>query len=120
MENTFEMRCLSSILGVTLLNRLRNESIRNSLGVKSGINKGKTKWFGHVARPHPDGYVNTVFREDLTKKQPRGRLKKRRSDQFPEHLRLLIRTLRVSQDRGGWKRLTKMKGGARILRGLRR
>ena len=110
---------------MTLLDRLRNETIREKLGIKKTIvetiKARQLKWFGHVVRRHPDGYVNTVFREDFTKKRQPGRPKKRWSDQIREYLRLPLPTLeRVAQDREGWKRLTAMEGGARILRGLRR
>ena len=122
---TFEMRCLRCILGVTLFDRLRNDAIREQLGIQKNIvdmiRSRQLKWFGHVVRRHQNGYVNTVFREDFIKKRLPGRPKKRWSDQIRDHLKLPLQTLqRVAHDREGWKRLTGITGGARILRGLRR
>ena len=120
--NTFEMRCLRCMLRVSLLDRLRNDVIRERLGIKKSIvhivKSKRLKWFGHVVRRHPTGYVNTAYREDFTKKRLPGRPKKRWRDQIREDLKLPVRTAeRVAEDREGWKKLIG-ENGARILRGL--
>jgi len=82
------MCCICSILGA-LLNRLQNETIREGEKDHCRNNQGETtKWFGHVVRRHLDGYVNTVFREDFTKKRQPGCPKKRWGNQLREHLQL--------------------------------
>ena len=54
----FEMQCLRSILGVSRLNRIRNEEIRRITGSEKTtveIIKNKIlKWFGHVCRQKND------------------------------------------------------------------
>lgn len=122
--NTFEMRCLRCMLGVSLLNRIRNDEIRRRLGVKIPIvelvKQKRLRWFGHVVRRHRSGYVHRAYSQDFTKKRLPGRPKKRWRDQIREDLNLPIQTSeRVAKDRDAWKRLTAGNNGARILRGLR-
>ena len=74
------------MLGVTLLQRLQNETIRTRLGFKKSmidtIQMRQLKWFGNVVRRHPEAHINRVFNEDFMKKRPPGRPKKQWSDQF--------------------------------------
>ena len=54
---SFEMRCLRIILGVHLMDRVKNEEIRQRLNIPDTIceevSKRRMKWFGHVVRmPH--------------------------------------------------------------------
>ena len=112
------------MLGVSILNHIRNDGIRRMLGVKKPIieliKRKRLKWFGHVVRRHPTGYVNQSYIQDFTKKRLPGRPKKRWRDVIRADLNLPIGTLeRVAKDREAWKRLTDGdNGGARILRGL--
>ena len=50
----FEMQCLRSILGVSRLNRIRNEEIRRIIGSEKTITEvikdKRLKWFSHVCR----------------------------------------------------------------------
>jgi hypothetical protein len=51
--NAVEMRALSSMIGVKLSGRVRNEVIREECGVKEDvtkIEKNMLRWFGHVER----------------------------------------------------------------------
>uniref|UniRef100_A0A0N4Y8C1 Reverse transcriptase domain-containing protein n=1 Tax=Nippostrongylus brasiliensis TaxID=27835 RepID=A0A0N4Y8C1_NIPBR len=54
---TFQMKCLRRILGVTLRDRLRNEFVRKNCDEQSTIaqqiRKGRLRWFGHVCRMDP-------------------------------------------------------------------
>ncbi|EYB96255.1 hypothetical protein Y032_0152g2888 [Ancylostoma ceylanicum] len=51
---TFQMRCLRQILGISILSRIRNEHIRDSCGhqptVEEQIRIRRLRWFGHVCR----------------------------------------------------------------------
>ena len=55
--DTFEMRCLPVILGVSLMDKIRNEEIRQRLHLPTTIcdevSKRRLKWFGHVVRMPP-------------------------------------------------------------------
>ena len=54
MLHVFEMRCFRALLGLTLLDRVRNNTIKEQLGVKStiidAIRKRRLLWFGYVIR----------------------------------------------------------------------
>ena len=49
-----EMRALRSMCGVSIVDRVRNEVIRERCGMKEDvvtrIDKGMLRWFGHVER----------------------------------------------------------------------
>ena len=55
--DTFEMRCLRVILGVSLMDKIRDEEIRQRLHLPTTIcdevSKRRLKWFGHVVRMPP-------------------------------------------------------------------
>ena len=120
--NTFEMRCLRTLLGVTRWNRIRNEDIRNRLGVKETITetiqKKRLHWFGHVIRRNPNSYVNISYKNDFRNKRPQGRPPKRWTDQIKEDTSLpLLTAERNALQRGRWRGQSNMMC-ARIRRGL--
>lgn len=62
---TFHMRCLRTILGITLLHRWRNETIRQRCHqqktVEQIIRRSRLRWFGHVARMDPSRMPNRLL-----------------------------------------------------------
>ena len=52
--NVFEMKCQWSMTGVSWLDRVRNEVVRERTGVKSElaarVDMNVLRWFGHVER----------------------------------------------------------------------
>ena len=50
----FQMRCLRRILGITLLDRMRNNVIRerccNQPTIEEQIQQHRLRWFGHICR----------------------------------------------------------------------
>ena len=52
--NVFEMRCLRSMVGVSRIDRVRNQSVRNRSGVveklSNRVEKKVLGWFGHLER----------------------------------------------------------------------
>ena len=103
------MRCLRAILGVTLKDKLSNETIRQRL--KSGppitekIKKRRLRWFGHVTRRPPENYVSRVYRHDFANSRPRGRPAKRWIDQVRQDTGIPIATAELrAADRKGWRR----------------
>jgi hypothetical protein len=120
--NAFDMRCLRCLLGVSLLDHIRNDDIRKRLGIKKTIiniiKAKRLKWFGHVTRSNTAGYVYAAYRDDFKRKRLPGRPRKRWKDQIKDDLGLPLATAeRVAKDRENWRNLTGMTG-ARILRGL--
>ena len=72
----FEMRCLRSILGVTRLDRLRNDDIRERLGIRSNIldtiKERRLRWFGHVVRRPSESILGSAYAGDFAARRPRG------------------------------------------------
>jgi len=65
----FELRCFRALLGLTLLDRVRNDTIRERLGVSSTIvdvvRRRRLSWFGHVIRRGPDNPINIAYTDDF-------------------------------------------------------
>ena len=80
----FEMQCLRSILGVSRLNRIRNEEIRRITGSEKTIieviKDKRQKWFGHVCRKTNDSWVHQAYKQDFFHPRPRGKPPKRWAD----------------------------------------
>ena len=74
--SVFEIQCLRSILGVSRLNRIRNEEIRRITGSEKTIiemiKEKRLKWFGHVCRKETDSWVVQAYKQDFPHRRPRG------------------------------------------------
>ena len=104
----FEMQCLRSILGVSRLNRIRNEEIRRITGSEKTIiemiKEKRLKWFGHVCRKETDYWVLQAYKQDFLHRRPRGRPPKRWVDLIRKDTELPILTAeRNAQHRRGWR-----------------
>ena len=117
----FEMRCLRSILGTTLADRIRNTDIITRSGIRhtiiDHIKTRRLSWFGHVVRRPEDSYVYKAYKDDFTQARPKGRPPKRWSAQIREDTGLPLLTLeRRAPNRGRWR------GDVRLVnaRGLRK
>ena len=90
----FEMRCLRSILGVSLLDRMTNEDIKQQLLIKNNITqmitKRRLKWFGHVVRMPQDRLPLQVYKNDFPQPRKPGRPPSRWKDQIPKDTGLTI------------------------------
>ena len=121
---TFEMKCLRAIKGVSLIDKIRSQSIRESLNVKHNIievvKKRRLKWFGHVIRrPKETSYVSKAYYQSFEKKRPKGRPPKRWYEQIRGDTNLPIGTCqRIANDRSRWQQVVHNMGRARVLRGL--
>ena len=62
--NVIEMKCLRSICGVTVRDRIRNEEIRRRVGVQvdlSGrVERCELRWFEHVERMNKERIAKSV------------------------------------------------------------
>ena len=106
----FEMRCFRSLLGLTLMDRVRNVEIRNRLGITSTIvdiiRKRRLSWFGHVIRRDLDNPVKIAFKDDFTNPRPRRRPPKRWKDQLNVDTGSALAQLEeAAMDRLAWKAL---------------
>ena len=120
----FEMKFLRAIKGVSLIDRIRSQNIRESLNVKHNINevvkKRRLKWFGHVIRrPKMTSYVSKAYYQSFEKKSPKGLPPKRWYEQIRSGTNLPIGTCqRIANDRSRWQQVVHNVGRARVLRGL--
>ena len=64
-----EMRFLRKIKGVTLLDKVRNTAIRESLNIESllFLIKRFLRWFGHVSRMSQEWFPKQTFPDEMSK-----------------------------------------------------
>ena len=80
-----EMMFLRRVEGVSRLDRVRNEDVRRSLGQEAVVDMVKEKqrrWKVKMEEMNTDRLVKQVYEEEMTGKRPRGRPKKRWTDNF--------------------------------------
>ena len=67
MLNVFEMAALRKIAGVKLVDRIRNEIIREKLGqtrtIVHIIHERQTRWLGHILRMKDKGFQRSSCKE---------------------------------------------------------
>ena len=72
-----EMRCLRSMCGVTRWDRLRNEEVRERVGVpekmSNRVDRKVLKWFGHVERMGGERLTKRVYMSEVEGVRGRGR-----------------------------------------------
>lgn len=82
--NVFEMRCLRSMLGVTRMDRIRNEDIRERVGIRSELagraDQCALRWFGHMERMDEGRMTKQVMNSCMSGNRPRGRPRLRWKD----------------------------------------
>ena len=75
--NVFEMKCLRSMAGVSRLDRLRNEEVRERTGVRkelaSRVDGNVLRWFGHVERMDNERLLKRVLNAGVEGRNVRGR-----------------------------------------------
>ena len=107
---SFEMRCLRTILGVSRRDRIPNIKIREDLKITQTITQyikeKRVRWFGHIARRPSGNYVAEAFKGTFTSKRLKGRPPKRWTDQIREDTGLPIATAaKYAADRVRWRRI---------------
>ena len=75
--NVFEMKCLRKIRGVTVMDRMRNEVIREEVGVMRDL-AGRVescvlRWFGHVERMDGERMAKRIYDSGVEGGRGRGR-----------------------------------------------
>jgi len=77
--NVFEMKCLRSMIGVSRMDRVRNELVRERTGVMNDlagrVDRCVLRWFGHVERMNEERMVKRVMNSSMSGRRPRGRPK---------------------------------------------
>ena len=75
--NVIEMKCLRSLFGVSLMDRVRNEEVRRRAGIErevaSRADQRVLRWFGHVERMDEYRMVRRVLMAEVRERRVRGR-----------------------------------------------
>ena len=82
--NDHEMKCLRSLVGISRMDRFRNEEVRRRAGIErelaSRADERVLRWFGHVERMDDYCMVRRVLMAEVSGGQVRGRPKLRWMD----------------------------------------
>ena len=105
-----EMRMLRWMCGHTRLDRIRNEKIREKVGVApidEKMRESRLRWFGHVCRRPMDAPVRRIETMELTTqiKRGRGRPKKTWKETIKNDLKYLQLNKEMCNDRTRWRQM---------------
>ncbi|XP_060718066.1 uncharacterized protein LOC132840435 [Tachysurus vachellii] len=103
-----ELKMLRFSLGVTRLDRIRNEYIRGTahvgrLGDK--VREARLRWFGHVQRRESEYIGRRMLDMELPGRRQRGRPKRRYMDVINEDLKLVGASVEDAEDRVRWREM---------------
>jgi hypothetical protein len=108
---TAEMSWLRKIAGVSRLQRIRNDDIRQALGIQTTlldkVIQRRLRWFGHVERMPFDRIPHNALHARFEGKRNKGRPRLRWIDNITQDIASLGLTLRgaldLTTDRGQWR-----------------
>ena len=76
--NVLEMKCLRSSVGVSRMDRVRNEEVRRRAGIETELasraDQRVLRWFGHVERMDEYRMARSVLMAEVSGGRVRGRL----------------------------------------------
>ncbi|KAK3567194.1 hypothetical protein QTP86_012678 [Hemibagrus guttatus] len=103
-----ELKMLRFSLGVTRLDRIRNEDIRGTahvgrLGDK--VREARLRWFGHVQRRESEYIGRRMLDMELPGRRQRGRPKRRYMDGINEDMKLVGARVEDAEDRDRWREM---------------
>ncbi|KAK3553075.1 hypothetical protein QTP86_031165, partial [Hemibagrus guttatus] len=103
-----ELKMLRFSLGVTRLDRIRNECIRGTahvgrLGDK--VREARLRWFGHVQRRESEYIGRRMLDMKLPGRRQRGRPKRRYMDGINEDMKLVGARVEDAEDRDRWREM---------------
>ncbi|KAK3513397.1 hypothetical protein QTP70_014223 [Hemibagrus guttatus] len=103
-----ELKMLRFSLGVTRLDRIRNEYIRGTahvgrLGDK--VREDRLRWFGHVQRRESEYIGRRMLDMKLPGRRQRGRPKRRYMDVINEDMKLVGASVEDAEDRDRWREM---------------
>ena len=102
-----EMKMLRWMCGVTRLDKIRNEYVRGSLGVRDvadKIQEKRLRWYGHVKRRPPEYIGNATLNLDIPGQRRRGRPKLRWLSVVKKDMEICELKEEDVQDRAKWKK----------------
>ena len=75
--NVLEKKCLRSLVGVSLMDRVRNEEVRRRAGIERGLasraDQTVLRWFGHVERMDEYRLASSELMAEVSGGRVRGR-----------------------------------------------
>ncbi|KAK3511407.1 hypothetical protein QTP70_007333 [Hemibagrus guttatus] len=103
-----ELEMLRFSLGVTRLDRIRNEYIRGTghvgcLGDK--VREARLRWFGHVQRRESEYTGRRMLDMELPGRRQRGRPKRRYMDGINDDMKLVGASVEDAEDRERWREM---------------
>ena len=108
--NAAEMKMLRWPLGLTRLDKVRNEDVRKRMGVATIMEKAQEKrlrWYGHLRRMEPDGVARRAMDMEVKGKRPKGRPKLRWMDAINKDLTARGLQPKDASDRLRWRKMTR-------------
>ncbi|KAK2896145.1 hypothetical protein Q8A73_015633 [Channa argus] len=103
-----ELKMLRFSLGVTRMDRIRNEYIRGTAHVRcfgDKVREARLRWFGHVQRRNCDYIGRRMLRLELPGRRSRGRPKRRFMDVVREDMKLVGVSEEDAEDRVRWRHM---------------
>ncbi|KAI5622211.1 hypothetical protein C0J50_18273 [Silurus asotus] len=103
-----ELKMLRFLLGVTRMDRIRNEFIRGTAHVGcfgDTVRKARLRWFGHVQRRDMNYIGRRMLRMDLQGRRKRGRPRWRFMDVVREDMQVVGVKEADVEDRVVWRRM---------------
>ncbi|XP_016321114.1 uncharacterized protein LOC107672441 isoform X3 [Sinocyclocheilus anshuiensis] len=104
-----ELKMLRFSLGVTRMDRIRNEYIRGTAHVRcfgDKVREARLRWFGHVQRRESEYIGKRMLRLELPGRRPRGRPKRRFMDVVKEDMKVVgLREEDAEGDRARWRQM---------------
>ena len=94
------------IIGVTIMDRMRNEYIRGTAQVGrfgEKTRQARLMWYGHVLRKDDGHIVRRILRMELPGKRKRGRPKRRFMDVVKEDMAEVEVTEEDTEYRNNWR-----------------
>ncbi|KAK2899617.1 hypothetical protein Q8A73_012746 [Channa argus] len=103
-----ELKMLRLSLGVTRMDRIRNEYIRGTAHVRcfgDKVREARLRWFGHVQRRNCEYIGRRMLRLELPGRRSRGRSKRRFMDVVREDMKLVGVSEEDAEDRVRWRHM---------------
>ncbi|KAK3520102.1 hypothetical protein QTP70_013583, partial [Hemibagrus guttatus] len=103
-----ELKMLRFSLGVTRLDRIRNEYIRGTAHVArlgDKVREARLRWFGHVQRRESEYIGRRMLDMELPGRRQRGRPKRRYMDVINEDMKLVGASVQDAEDRDRWREM---------------
>ncbi|KAK2879894.1 hypothetical protein Q8A73_023706 [Channa argus] len=103
-----ELKMLRFSLGVTRMDRIRNEYIRGTAHVRcfgDKVREARLRWFGHVQRRNCEYIGRRMLRLELPGRRSRGRPKRRFMDVVREDMKLVGVSEEDAEDRVRWRHM---------------